>query len=131
MRLEKKKKKHSTEAKAKGKQKSLFLPKVFSPQGKAWGRGFFLEGCMGLRAERGWGTQPGRPPWPSSGLPLAQRPPQWENRRSPLSSGKEEGTCCGGMNVPGEPSFSTLVLGDGGAFENTPALPDFTCVCVL
>ena len=34
------------------------------------------------------------------------------------------------MNVPGEPSFSTLVLGEGGAFENTPALPDFTCVCV-
>ena len=72
-----------------------------------------------------------------AGLPGLSQASLWPSARpvgKPVStlspSGEEEGTCCGGMNVPGEPSFSTLVPGEGGAFENIPALPDFVCVCV-
>ena len=100
---------------------------MFSLQAKVWGHGFFLEGCAGpCRARLGdtaWQASLAflRPP---SGPAPAPRETQW----SPLSSGgEEEGTCCGGMNVPGEPPFSTRVK---GARLKTYQLYQTLCVCV-
>ena len=74
MRLKKKKKTNPQRPKLKEKRNPCFCQKCSPFRPKS---GVMASSWRAARAhaERGWGTQPGRPPWPFSGLRLAQRPP--------------------------------------------------------